>query len=247
MRAEEVLAAGTTPLTAPPYTRTRRRFTDREYFNVVYRTDPAALRHAVPEPLRPQDDLVRFEVMHMGDVPGFGPYTECGQAIPVSFDGEQGEYLHAMYLDSFAGTAAGREGSAYPKGPGEPALRVEGGALIGTLDIGSLRTAVATMAYKYEPLDPGEARAQITVPTFMVKIVAGYGRQPQVCDLVRTQITDVTVHEAWTGPARLQLFDHVMAPLADLPVREVVAASHLRTDLTLEPVRPVHDYLEDVS
>ncbi|WP_414941772.1 acetoacetate decarboxylase [Amycolatopsis sp. cmx-11-51] len=247
MRADEVLKAGTTPLTAPPYTRIRRRFTDREYFTVVYRTDPDALRHAVPEPLQVRDDLVRFEVMHMGDVLGFGPYTECGQALPVVFDGEHGEYLHAMYLNSFAGTAAGREGSAYPKGLGEPALRVEGGALIGTLDIGSLRTAVATMAYKYEPLDLEEAKAQITLPTFMVKIVAGYGKRPQVCDLVRTRITDITVHEAWSGPARLQLFEHVMAPLADLPVRAVVAASHVRTDLTLEPVHPVHDYLEEIS
>lgn len=32
----------------------------------------------------------------MGDVTGFGPYTESGQAIQVSLDGEQGEYLHAI-------------------------------------------------------------------------------------------------------------------------------------------------------
>jgi acetoacetate decarboxylase len=246
MRADEVVAAGTTPLTAPPYTRTRRRFTNREYFNIVYRTDPAALRYAVPEPLEVEDDLVRFEVMHMGDVPGFGPYTECGQAIPVSYRGERGEYLHAMYLNSFAGTAAGRESSAYPKGPGEPALRVEAGTLVGSLDVGSLRVAVATMAYKHRTQDPDEARAQIALPTFMVKITTGYGPLPEVCDLVRTQITDVTVHEAWAGPARLQLFEHVMAPLADLPVRGIVAASHVRTDLVLEPVHPVHNYLEDL-
>ncbi|EWC60639.1 Acetoacetate decarboxylase [Actinokineospora spheciospongiae] len=246
LTAADIVAAGTTPLTAPPYARVRRRFTDREYLNVVYRTDPDALRRVVPEPLEVEDDLVRFEVMRMGDVPGFGPYTECGQAIPVSFDGERGEYLHAMYLDSFAGTAAGRESSAYPKGPGKPALRVEEGALVGTLDVGSLRVAAATMAYKHRPMDLAEAGAQITVPTFMVKIVAGYGPRPQVCDLVRTRITDVVVHEAWSGPARLHLFEHVLAPLADLPVREVVAASHVRTDLTLEPVHPVHDYLEDL-
>ena len=37
------------------------------------------------------------------------------------------------------------------------------------------------------------------------------------------------------GPARLQLFEHVNAPLADLPVLEVVSASHILTDLTLGP------------
>ncbi|MCF8608376.1 acetoacetate decarboxylase family protein [Gordonia sp. HY442] len=63
--------------------------------------------------------------------------------------------------------------------------------------------------------------------------------------LVRTEITDVTVKEAWTGPARLQLLEHVMAPMADLPVLEVVSASHIVTDLTLAPVPPVFDYLAD--
>lgn len=96
MRAADVLAAGTTPLTAPAFPPGAHRFTDREYLNVVYRTDPEAFRHALPEPLVAGDPLVRFEVMHMGDVDGFGPYTESGQALACSFDGEQGEYLHGM-------------------------------------------------------------------------------------------------------------------------------------------------------
>jgi acetoacetate decarboxylase len=232
-----------TPLTNPAYPPVVPRFTNREYLNIVYRTDHEALRAVVPEPLEIDEALVRFEVMRMGDVSGYGPYTESGQAIEVSFDGERGEYLHAMYLDNFPATAAGRELSAYPKVMGRPALFAEHGALVGTLDYGSIRVATATMGYKHRPLDPDEARAQITVPTYMVKIVPGYDRQPRVCELVRTEITDVVVKEAWTGPARLQLFEHVLAPVADLPVREIVSASHILTDLTLAGVKPVHDYL----
>jgi acetoacetate decarboxylase len=99
------------------------------------------------------------------------------------------------------------------------------------------------MGYKHHELDRREAEAQITVPTFMLKIIPGYDGAPRVSELVRTEITDVVVKEAWTGPARLQLFQHVLAPLADLPVLEVVSASHILTDLTLAPVKPVHDYL----
>ena len=51
---------------------------------------------------------------------------------------------------------------------------------------------------------------------------------------------------AWTGPARLQLFQHMLAPLADLPVLEIVSAGHILTDLTLNRVEPVHDYLKGV-
>jgi acetoacetate decarboxylase len=68
---------------------------------------------------------------------------------------------------------------------------------------------------------------------------------PRVQELVRTEITDIVVKEAYTGPARLQLFEHVLAPLADLPVLEVVSASHILTDLTLAGVKPVFNYLKE--
>ena len=157
MRAADVLAAGTTPLTAPAFTPGPHRFTDREYLNVVYRPDPDAFRRALPEQLVAGEPLVRFEVMHMGDVDGFGPYTESGQALACSFDGEDGEYLHGMWLDNAPATFAGREQSAYPKAFGTPRLGVEDGALVGTLHKGSLPVAVATMAYQHTELDPAEA------------------------------------------------------------------------------------------
>ncbi|MFD8495465.1 acetoacetate decarboxylase [Amycolatopsis sp. NPDC059657] len=245
MNTQEVLQHVTTPLANPAYAPVVPRFTNREYLNIVYRTDIEALRAVVPEPLQIEEPLVRFEVMKMGDVSGYGPYTESGQAIPVTFDGEHGEYLHAMYLDNFAATASGREISAYPKTVGAPNLYTDNGTLVGTLDYGTLRVATATMGYKHNRLDLREAEAQITVPTFMLKIVPNYDGSPRVSELVRTEITDVVVKEAWTGPARLQLFEHVLAPLADLPVREVVSASHILTDLTLAPVKPVYDYLKE--
>ncbi|MBA8825950.1 acetoacetate decarboxylase [Saccharopolyspora lacisalsi] len=245
MKSQQVRQALTTPLSSPAYAASVPRFTDREYLNIVYRTDHDALRAVVPEPLEIDDPLVRFEVMRMNDVSSFGPYTETGQAIPVRFGAERGEYLHAMYLDNFPATASGRELSAYPKVLGSPELSVDQAALVGTLDYGRQRVATATMGYKHQPLDPERAEAQITVPTYMLKIVPGYDRSPRVCELVRTEITDITVKQAWTGPARLQLFEHVLAPLADLPVREIVSASHVLTDLTLGPVSPIHDYLAE--
>jgi acetoacetate decarboxylase len=247
MRIEDVRQRVTTPLTSPAFAPVIPKFTDREYLNIVYRTDPGALRAVVPEPLRIDDALVRFEVMKMGDVTGYGPYTEAGQAIPVSLDGERGEYLHAMYLDNFPATASGREVSAYPKTIGAPNLYVDNGVLVGTLDYGTLRVATATMGYKYYELDEGDAAAQISVPTFMLKTIPDYDGTPRVQELVRTEITDILVTEAYTGPARLQLFQHVLAPLADLPVLEVVSASHIRADLTLAPVEPVFDYLKEGS
>jgi acetoacetate decarboxylase len=242
---EEVRRQSTTPLGAPAYPAGRYRFTGREYLNILYRTDAEAMRRVVPEPLTVGDPLVRFEVMRMPDVTGLGSFTESGQVLRVEYEGEPADYLHAMYVDSLASIASGREISAFPKKFGAPALSVESETLVGTLDYGSIRVATATMGYKHAPLSEEEARAEIGQPTYALKMLPGYDRRPRILELVRSQITDITIRGAWTGPARLQLFEHVMAPLADLPVREIVSASHILTDLTLGRAAMVFDYLAE--
>jgi len=243
MNIEELLKQYSTPLGAPAFPRGPYRFNNREYLNITYRTDAAALRKIVPEPLEIEDPLVRFEIMRMPDTTGLGNYTECGQAIVVKLGEERGEYMHAMYVDSHPAIASGREVSAYPKKLGAPRLYTDSDTLVGTLDYGTLRIAVATMGYKHQPMTAEDAKAEICVPIFMLKLMQGYERKPRICELVRMQISSVEVKGAWRGPARLQLFEHVLAPMADLPVREIVAASHIVADLSLASPVVVHDYL----
>ncbi|MBV8576263.1 MAG: acetoacetate decarboxylase [Acetobacteraceae bacterium] len=249
MKREDVLRQVTTPFGAPAFARGPRTFYNREYLNITYRTDADRLRKVVPEPLEIDEALVRFEVMNMPDTMTHGAYIECGQAIAVRFGQERGEYLHAMYVNNHPAIASGREVNAYPKKLGSPNFYVDSDTLVGTLDYGTLRVAVATMGYKYVALDLEKAREEICVPTFMLKILPGYlsrqGDRPRICELVRTQISKITVKGAWSSPARLQLFEHVNAPLADLPVREIVSASHVITDLMLPLTEVVHDYLAD--
>ncbi|AGK96684.1 acetoacetate decarboxylase [Clostridium pasteurianum] len=245
MLKSEVSKQITMPLTAPAFPRGPYRFHNREYLNIVYRTDANTLRKIVPEPLELDEPLVRFEMMAMPDVSGLGAYTECGQVIPVSFNGKKGDYLHMMYLDNHPAIAVGRELSSYPKKLGYPKLFVDSDTLVGTLDYGKLRVLTATMGYKHESLDINEARNQICRPNYMLKIIPDYDGSPRICELVCAQITDITIHEAWTGPARLQLFDHAMAPFSDLPVKEIVSSSHILTDLTLPAPIVVYDYLKN--
>jgi acetoacetate decarboxylase len=248
MRREDVLKLASTPLDAPAFPRGPYRFRNREYLNVLYRTDPDVLEAVVPEPLEIDEPLVRFEVMYMPDVTGLGHYTECGQVVQVRHEGERGEYMLAMYVDNHPAIASGRERSAFPKKLGSPRLYVDSDTLVGTLDYGSLRVAAATMGYKHRRLDLEEAHSEIAVPTFMLKLLPGYGPgPPRICELVRAQIVDLTVLGAWTGPGRLQLFAHALAPMADLPVLEVLRTTHIVTDLTLSAAEVVHDYLVDVA
>lgn len=243
MLESEVSKQITTPLTAPVFPKGPYKFFNREYLNIVYRTDLEALKKVVPEPLDLDGEFVRFEMMAMPDATGLGSYTECGQAIPVKFNGVKGDYLHMMYLDNESAIAVGRESSAYPKKLGTPRLFVDADTLVGTLKYGTLPVATATMGYKYEELDIKKAYNQISRPNFMVKIIQGYDGKPRICELVCSENKNITIHGAWTGCARLQLFSHALAPLADLPVLEIISASHIITDLTLGTPHVVHDYL----
>lgn len=253
MTKEEVLQHASTPMCASPIPQTAHRFMRREHMHILYRTDREALQKVVPEPLElPEEPLVQFEMMRMPDVTGYGDYTECGQSIPVICQGVEGMYLHQMYLDNFEAMASGREAHAYPKKPGHPEFYVDDNTLVGTLDYGRshpFRIANATMTYKYYPMEEKEAIRQMTEPTYMLKLQPGYQAEGlRIAELIVAQTApeDVELLEAWTGDARLQLFDHVKCPMADLPVREIVSCSHIICNLTLGFPKVVYNYLDAI-
>lgn len=231
------------PLTSPSYPRAPYRFVDREYVIVEYRTDPEALAAVVPEPLEVTEPVVKFEFIRMPDSTGFGDYTECGQVIPVRYRGEDGLYVHSMYLDDDAPIAGGREIWGFPKKLAQPRLANEGEVIVGTLHYGSQHCATATMGYKHCAADPAKVAKAFEVPNFLIKIIPHVDGGPRILELVRYHLIDVTVKGAWTAPAALALHEHVMADVARLPVREVLSASHFIADLTLGPGEVVFDYL----
>jgi len=231
------------PLTNPAFPPGPYRFVNREFFVITYRTDPDALRAVVPEPLQVTEAFVKYEFIRMPDSTGFGDYTESGQVIPVSFKGAKGGYVHAMYLDDEAPIAGGRELWGFPKKLASPALTVEKDTLLGVLKYGPVPVAVASMGYKHRALDHDTILASLTTPNYLLKIIPHVDGTARICELVRYFCVDVTVKGAWEGPAALELFHHALAPVASLPVLEVVSGVHIQTDLTLGLGTVVHDYL----
>jgi acetoacetate decarboxylase len=231
------------PLTSPAYPPGPYRFVNREFMIITYRTDPAKLREVVPEPLQVTDPLVKYEFIRMPNSTGFGDYTETGQVIPVSFQGRTGGYTHCMFLNDEPPIAGGRELWGFPKKLANPTLHVEIDALVGTLDYGPVRVATATMGYKHRDADLDAVRASLAAPNFLLKIIPHVDGTPRICELVEYYLEDVTPKGAWTSPAALSLMPHALAPVAELPVLEVVSAVHMVCDLTLGLGRVVHDYL----
>lgn len=231
------------PLTSPAFPPGPYRFVNREFLVITYRTDPKALRAVVPEPLQISEPLVKYEFIRMPDSTGFGDYTESGQVIPVSFNGVAGGYVHSMYLNDEAPIAGGRELWGFPKKLASPKLVTESDTLVGTLDYGSVRVATATMGYKHRALDPAAVLKGLLAPNYLLKIIPHVDGTPRICELVEYLLEDVVVKGAWTGPAALELAHHALAPVAQLPVLEVISCTHLVTDMTLGMGRVIHDYL----
>jgi acetoacetate decarboxylase len=122
-------------------------------------------------------------------------------------------------------------------------LTVQNDTLVGTLVYSGSLVARATMGYKHRKMDLEEARKSLSTPGVVLKIIPHVDGKPRTLELVRFEYGDLVLKGAWTGPGALELFHHALAPLAELPVREIFSVTHTICDVTLRYGTVVHDYL----
>lgn len=257
MKAADILNLPSMPMASPSYPKGPYRFIDREYLIITYESDPEAIRTQLPEPLEPDgSNTVLYEFIKMPDSSGFGSYTESGIVIPAKFKGEAVNYTSQMYLDIEAPISGGREIWGFPKKLAQPTLDVREDTLTGTLYYAGERVAMGTMRYKQEQITydlKGEAVCTSCVETLAkkmgktqvnLKFIPDVDGSPAIAQLVAYNLSDIDVKGAWSGPARLHLVPHVNAPVADLPVKNVIGGMHFIADLTLPYGRVLHDYLK---
>jgi acetoacetate decarboxylase len=115
--------------------------------------------------------------------------------------------------------------------------------LVGTLEYSGALVARATMGYGHQTMEPEDAERAAGSPGVVLKIIPHVDGKPRILELVRFGYGDVVVKEAYTGPGTLDLYPHALAPLAELPVREIVSVTHTVSDVTLLAGEVVHDYL----
>jgi acetoacetate decarboxylase len=99
------------------------------------------------------------------------------------------------------------------------------------------------MGYGHQTMEPADAERAAGSPGAVLKIIPHVDGTPRILELVRFGYDDVVVKEAYTGPGALDLYPHALAPLAELPVREIVSVTHTVSDVTLQTGEVVHDYL----
>lgn len=242
--AKDVVAqAFAMPFGSPAYPPLPDTFLDRSSLTVTYRSDLEKVAAHVPEPLTVSDPVVSISFLFMR-APKLGDYYEVAQSIRTELNGEQILYRPSMYAESVAAILDGREILGLPKKYGQPRLSLVNDTLLGTLEYSGSLVARATMGYGYEEMDLEKARAAAGAPGVVLKIIPHVdGKRPRVLELVRFTYENVVVKEAYAGPGSLELFPHALAPLAELPVREIISATHTVSDVTLVGGTVVHDYL----
>lgn len=246
MKRAEILQLPSMPAASPSYPRGPYRFVDREYFIIPYRSDPKAVRAAVPEPLAPVPEAIVYcEWIRMPDSSGFGDYTESGIVIPCTYEGTPCNFVSQMYLDDDPPISAGREIWGFPKKYAKPKLEVIQDTLTGTLEYAGSPVAVGTMTYKHEVYarDPQKTVAALSKMQVNLKLIPDVDGSLALAELVAYELTEITVKGSWAGQARLHLIPHVNAPVADLPIRSIIGGRHFVTDLTLPYGRVLIDYL----
>jgi acetoacetate decarboxylase len=231
------------PLSSPAYPPAPDKFLDRPALTVTYRTEIERIRQLVPEPLELKDPVVSLNFLFMV-APGLGDYYEVSQSISAYLDGELVSFRPSMYAGNVNAILDGREIWGLPKKFGSPMLELQNDTLVGTLVYSGSLVAKATMAYKYEEMDFDEARKALTAPAVVLKIIPHVDGKPRILELVRVDYQDVVVKGAWKGPGTLELFPHALAPLAELPVREIISVTHTICDTTLPYGKVVYDYLK---
>jgi acetoacetate decarboxylase len=247
MRENEVLKrAFAMPLTNPAYPPGPYRFVNREYLIITYRTDPAKLRSVVPAPLEldEREALVKYEFIRMPDSMALATTPRAAKSFRYRSAVAGAATLTACSSMARGPIAGGRELWGFPKKLAQPTLRTEVDTLAGTLDYGPLRVATGTMGCKHRAVDLTEVKAALEEPNFLLKIIPHVDGSPRICELVDYHLEQVVLKGAWTGPAALSLTPHALAPVAELPVLEIVSAIHILADLTLGLGKVVHDYLQ---
>lgn len=247
LTVDEIVAPGfSTPWDAPTIPAYPFTFRDVEILSLVWRTTEAAVARLLPPPLEPTSDVVIAHIYRMNDTEWTGPYGESNVSVGCRLPGADiaGSFSPYLFLSSDVGVAHGREVHGQPKKFGFPAIEHRGDLVVGTVTRNDIAIITGTMAYKQrrDSLDSLKRHFDFA-ENINLKAVDHIDERPAIRQLTARRLSDVVVHECWSGPSTVELRPNAQAPVHRLPVVDMLDSFHWRADFTLVPGRVVHDYL----
>lgn len=244
---EDIRKGGfSTPWDAPMVPPFPFTFRDAEILTIYWRTDAEAAAFLLPPPLEPTGDVVCAHIYRMNDTDWLGPYCECNVMIGARLGAHEGAYSPYLVLSSDIGVAHGREVHGQPKKLGQPRIEMRGDLIVGTVERNGIDVVTGTMPYKQHAAGAEDLAPYFDVSTNLnLKAIDHIDGRPAIRQVTSRKLADVTVHEAWTGPATMELRPNAQLPVHRLPVLEPLEGMFWRADFTLVPGEVIHDYLEE--
>jgi acetoacetate decarboxylase len=247
LTVEDIVAPGfSTPWDAPTVPPFPFGFRDVEVLTLVWRTTEAAVARLLPPPLEATSDVVLAHIYRMNDTEWTGPYGESNVSVGCRLPGKDiaGSYSPYLFLSSDVGVAHGREVHGQPKKLGFPAIEHRGDLVVGTVARNGIDVITGTIAYKQhrDELDSLKRHFDFA-ENINLKAVDQIDGRPAIRQLTARRLSDVVVHECWSGPCTVELRPNAQAPVHRLPVVDMLDGFHWRADFTLVAGRIIHDYL----
>lgn len=213
---------------------------------LVYRTDPTAISALLPPLLESTSDLVLIHIYNMHDVDYLGAYGECNVMVGARYGKKiYGGYSPYLFLDSDEGLAQGREVHGQPKRFAHPGIELRNDLLVGVVERNGIDIITGTMGYKWQRGDLSVLRKQMEFVTNLnYKVIPHIDGTTAIRQLTSRKLTNVKVHECWTGPCTVELKSNAIAPVYKLPVREMLDGYYWRADFTLVEGTVLHDFLK---
>ena len=242
---DDIRASGfSTPWDAPMVPPFPLQFRNAQILTIYWRTDPEAMAFLLPPPLRPVGDVVCAHIYAMTDTDWLGPYAECNVMFGARLGDRAGAYSPYLVLSSDIGVAHGREVHGQPKKLGQPSLEIRGDLIVGRVERNGIDVITGTLPYKQQACAAPDLAPYFDFSTNLnLKAIDHIDGRPAIRQITSRKLLDIHVHEAWTGPATMELRPNAQLPVSRLPVIEPLEGYFWRADFTLGPGEIIHDYL----
>ena len=183
------------------------RFRDVSILTLCYRTNPEAIARLLPPPLESTGDVVVVHVYRMPDVDFIGQAHECNVMVGAALDrGDErvaGGYSTALYLDSDAGIAHGREVHGQPKKLARLSLAARGDLIVGEVMRNEIPILTGTLPYKQRAVDPAALRRHFDfTENINYKVIPHIDGSPAIRQLTARRLTNSRSPSAGRGRAR---------------------------------------------
>lgn len=246
---QKILEAPAMPIMAPSYPRVLRHIHNRESLFIKYTTSRNAILANLPYNVEANDDNVVLLSWNKTESTGIGAYNKFNVHIPCRYRGEEFLFAVLSVIDSGVTLNAGREIFGQPCKYGFPELFIDKDTLSAKLSFGNQTVVAGTSLYKHTAMSLTDAAALASTPELNLKFIPGVSGKPDIAQLVAIRYSqpELDMSIMHTSKARVALFPHVNAPVADLPVNEQqqCQAYHLRIKHCRMQGEILHDYISE--